>query len=337
MYRERYQEIVNTFAGRSIVVLGDLMMDEYLWGRATRISPESPVMVVEVERDSRVPGGAANVVNNILALGGSVSVIGVVGDDTPGRALIEALRESGANVAGIVTDDSRPTTQKTRVVAHSQQVLRVDREQTDRVDGAVAAKLLSCLHDAIRNADAVLISDYNKGVLTPEVAGEIVSIGRAEAGKLVTANPKPANARMLGGCDVVTLNQSEAESLIGEGAFSEGDGLDEAGRRLIRDLGVRSLVVTRGSRGLSVWSENDRVSHISAHPVEVYDVAGAGDTVISALTLGLAAGAPIEEAAVVANHAAACVVRKVGVATVSPEELLADWWADSENMDAPRS
>jgi len=327
MNRERYQQIVDGFAGRSIVVLGDLMMDEYLWGRATRISPESPVMVVEVDRDSRVPGGAANVVNNILALGGRVQVIGVVGDDTAGEQLVRDLRESGADVCGIVRDSSRPTTQKTRVVAHSQQVLRVDREQTGKVGPEVAEQLLDRLRESIRSANAVLISDYNKGVLTTDVAREAVRLAN-EANCIVTANPKPANARSLWGCNVVSLNQSEAETVAGEGAFAAETGLDEAGRKLLAEIGSRAVVVTRGAKGLSLWRENGQAHHVEAHPVEVYDVAGAGDTVISTLTLGIAGGAAIEEAAVVANHAAACVVRKLGVATVNREELLADWSPD---------
>src|SRR5262245_59175187 len=175
MNGDRYREIVSGFAGRRIAVLGDLMMDEYLWGRATRISPESPVMVVEVERESRVPGGAANVVNNILALGGRVSVIGVVGDDPAGIALKRALSDSGADISGIVTDRTRPTTQKTRVVAHNQQVLRVDREETGEVGSDVSTKLILGIRDAVRLADAILVSDYNKGVLTPEVARQAVS------------------------------------------------------------------------------------------------------------------------------------------------------------------
>jgi rfaE bifunctional protein kinase chain/domain len=324
MLRERYQEIVRGFAGRSIVVLGDLMIDEYLWGNATRISPESPVMVVEVERDSRVPGGAANVVNNLLALGARVSVLGIVGDDEMGLALRTALVDSGADVAGIVTDPNRPTTRKTRVVAHSQQVMRVDREQTHPISDTVADELLDHLNSALRNGEALLVSDYNKGVLTDRLAREAVTMTR-HFDVLLTANPKPPNAKFLAGADVITLNQSEAEALAGSHKFSGKIDLDGAGTELAAALDVKALIVTRGSFGLSLWCRSGESHHIPAHPVEVYDVAGAGDTVISALTAGAAAGAAIHEAAEVANHAAACVVRKLGVATVTPEELLADW------------
>jgi rfaE bifunctional protein kinase chain/domain len=324
MDRERYRQIVDRFAHRRIVVLGDLMMDEYLWGRATRISPESPVMVVEVDRESSVPGGAANVVNNLLALGAKVAVVGVVGEDAAGERLKAALVEHGADVSGIVADSSRPTTRKTRVVAHSQQVLRVDREQARPLDGAVMERLLALLRDKVQATEAVIVSDYDKGVLTPEVARAAIQSART-AGVLLTANPKPDNARFLAGAHLVSLNQSEAEAVARDRRFRGEEGLEEAGAALVRELNVETLVVTRGAKGLSVWHSGNGVQHIPAHPVEVYDVAGAGDTVISALTLGLTAGAPVEEAAVVANHAAACVVRKVGVATVTTEELLADW------------
>jgi D-beta-D-heptose 7-phosphate kinase/D-beta-D-heptose 1-phosphate adenosyltransferase len=323
MNYDRYRQIVRRFADRRVIVLGDLMMDEYLLGNATRISPESPVMVVDVESERCVPGGAANVVNNLLALGAKVAVIGVVGQDAAGEALRADLSARGADVTGIVADASRPTTRKTRVVAHSQQVLRVDREQTHPIAPSVAECLLEHLRREIAEAEILAVSDYNKGVLTPQVARAAVQVAR-QAGRLLTSNPKPANARALAGADLIQLNQGEAQATSGDSRFAGEEGLDAAGTALVRALGVETLVVTRGAKGLSIWHTEGGARHIPAHPVEVYDVAGAGDTVISALTLGLAAGATVEEAAEVANHAAACVVRKVGVATVTPEELLAD-------------
>jgi D-beta-D-heptose 7-phosphate kinase/D-beta-D-heptose 1-phosphate adenosyltransferase len=330
MDRRRYREIVRGFAGRRVIVLGDLMMDEYVWGRATRISPESPVMVVEVERDSSVPGGAANVVNNLLALGAQVAVIGVIGDDAAGNLLKETLAEHGADVTGIVTDPSRPTTRKTRIVAHSQQVLRVDREQVHPVSETIAEQLMRSLRREIGSAEAVAISDYNKGVLTPHVAETAVAITRS-AGRVLTANPKPANVRSLRGAHLIQLNQSEAEltaALMGMGSrdgFQNEATLEQTGAAMANALEIETLVVTRGAKGLTLFRLSEGVCHVPPHPVEVYDAAGAGDTVISAFTLGLAMGAAVEEAAVVANHAAACVVRKVGVATVSPDEIIADW------------
>jgi rfaE bifunctional protein kinase chain/domain len=326
MTKDRFREIVNGFAYKHVIVLGDLMVDEYLWGKATRISPESPVMVVDVERESSVPGGAANVVNNLLALGARVSVIGVVGDDEAGKLLIQALKDEGADVSGIVADPSRPTTRKTRVVAHSQQVLRVDREQTHPIDAQVTEKLVRRLQEEISSAQAVLVSDYNKGVLTPDVARQAVQAARGK-GIFLTANPKPATARSLAGAHILQLNQVESEmaaTILGiEGMSSTSP--DAAGTTLSQRLGVDTLIITRGAKGLMLYPSSGEPHHVPPHPVEVYDAAGAGDTVISTLTLGLVAGASAEEAAVIANHAAACVVRKVGVATVSAEEILADW------------
>jgi D-beta-D-heptose 7-phosphate kinase/D-beta-D-heptose 1-phosphate adenosyltransferase len=312
------------FAGRSIVVVGDLMMDEYLWGRATRISPESPVMVVEVDRESSVPGGAANVVNNLLALGARVAVIGVVGQDAAGEALVADLRTRGADVSGVLTDASRPTTRKTRVVAHSQQVLRVDREQTQFVSEAIARELVSGLRRDVESAEAILVSEYNKGVFTPSLAQAAVQMAR-DRGILLTSNPKPPNVRSLAGAHLVQLNQFEAEAASGDRGFLHEEEERAAGARLIQELNVGTLVVTGGARGLSLWQADGGYRHIPPHLVEVYDSAGAGDTVISATTLALTTGAPMEEALFVAVRAAACVVRKVGVATVTPDELLADW------------
>ncbi len=331
MNRERFQAILRKFAGKRVVVLGDLMTDEYLWGRATRISPESPVMVVEVDRESSVPGGAANVVNNLLALGAAVSVLGVVGDDAAGQSLKQALADEGADIAGIVTDNSRPTTRKTRVVARNQQVVRIDREQTHPIPSMVEHGLIEKAGLALPAADAIVLSDYNKGVMTAPVSQGIVAMAR-KAGIPLAANSKPANVRSLAGAPLVQLNRYEAQDTLSAAYLGRphpkflNDGeWEDAGALLRRDLDVDTLLVTRGEKGLSFWKADGSVSHVPVHPVEVFDEAGAGDTVISALTLGIASGATVEEAGFVANRAAAGVVQKVGVATVTVEELLAAW------------
>jgi len=319
----RHADLVRQFASCSVVVLGDLMMDEYLWGRATRISPESPVMVVEVDRETSVPGGAANVVNNLLSLGARVAVAGVVGEDEAGQALVAALRERGAEVSGIVVDSGRPTTRKTRIVAHHQQVMRVDRERAAAIEPALESRVMSSLRRLLDSADALVVSDYSKGVVTPGVARYAVDAGRA-AGRIVTANPKPRSADSLRGASLVQLNEAETEAATGGVPFASEHDLEARAMDLARRLQVEALVVTRGARGLSLYGAAG-ACRIPARPVEVYDVAGAGDTVISALTLALACGADIREAGDLANHAAACVVRKLGVATVTPQELLDDW------------
>jgi D-beta-D-heptose 7-phosphate kinase/D-beta-D-heptose 1-phosphate adenosyltransferase len=330
MNRNQYQHILRSFAGNRIVVIGDLMTDEYVWGRATRISPESPVMVVEVDRESSVPGGAANVVNNLLALGAAVSVVGVVGDDAAGRELKHALVEEGADISGVLTDSSRPTTRKTRVLARHQQVLRVDREQTHPIPTGVETLLLEKAAEAFRGAGAVVLSDYNKGVMTEGVSRAAVRIARDSQIPLV-ANSKPANVRALAGASVVQLNRYEAQDTLSAvylgrryPRFLQDGEWDEAGALLRQELDVDTLLVTRGEKGLSFW-RTEGVTHVPAHSVEVFDEAGAGDTVISALTLALASGATLEDAGFIANRAAAAVVQKVGVATVTVEELLADW------------
>jgi D-beta-D-heptose 7-phosphate kinase/D-beta-D-heptose 1-phosphate adenosyltransferase len=331
MNRTRFQQILRSFVGKRVVVIGDLMTDEYLWGAATRISPESPVMVVEVERESSVPGGAANVVNNVLALGGLVSVAGVVGDDPAGAALRQALADEGADISAVVADGSRPTTRKTRVVAKHQQVLRIDRELTHPISPATERELLERAVAAMRGASAVVLSDYNKGVMTPGISRAAVAAARDMRLPLI-ANSKPANVRALAGATVVQLNRYEAQETLTAAylgrphpRFLRDEEWEDAGALLRQELDVETLLVTRGEKGLSFWRTDGSVTHVPAHPVEVFDEAGAGDTVISALTLSLAAGAPLEEAGFIANRAAAAVVQKVGVATVSVDELLASW------------
>lgn len=336
MEKGRYEEIVRGFAGRQIVVLGDLMVDHYVIGQVNRISPESPTMIVEVVSEERIPGGAANVVNNLGALGARGVIVGVVGEDENGVWLRAELAARGVDVSGIVVDRSRPTTIKTRILAQNRQLLRVDREQTGAVGAETTRRLQAAFAHACRGADASLVSDYDKGVLTTEMGASVIAVTRASS-LLLAANPKPATAARLRGADVIVLNQAEAEGLSGQ-KFPDSRALERHGAELAERLDVALLVVTQGARGLTLWQryrshrsgvpfdlEADAVRHVPAHPVEVYDVAGAGDTAISALTLGLVSGADIEEAATIANHAAACVVRKVGVAAVSPEELLADW------------
>ena len=319
--RQRFEEIVGGFKAASVLVLGDLMMDEYLCGAVRRISQEGPVMVVEVESDEFKPGGAANVGNNLQALGAHVVIAGVVGDDEGGRLLQSDLAAWNIDVSGVITDPTRPTTRKTRVIAQNQQVIRVDREQTQPVSEAVAQRLIHHISASIKDVDAVLVSDYRKGVLTPEIAKTVIGIA-AQAGKPLITNPKPSSAPWLAGAQVLSLNRSEAEDLgrrrLGVDAYSD----DIFGEALRSELDVDTLVITWGARGLSYWRRNGEYRYVPAHRVEVADVAGAGDTTISAMTLAVLAGATTYESAVIANRAGACVVRKSGVATLTADELL---------------
>ncbi len=319
MAGDRFSRILSSMAGRHALVIGDVMMDEYVWGRVGRISPEAPVIVVDVERESYTPGGAANVVSNVQALGGISSMIGVIGDDEVGRRLAEQLREAGVDTSGLIVDSARPTTRKTRIIAHSQQVVRVDRENRGRLSRSAVRKVVSLVEEALPVADVVVFSDYDKGMTSRRVI-EAVLEGARRHRKRVVVNPKPRNARQFKGASVISVNQAEAEE-IARVSIGDERGLERATGRLRNILKPEALLVTRGPRGMRLIDGSGAVEDIPAHLVEVYDVAGAGDTVVSVLALSLAGGAGIREAAILANCAGAAVVKKVGVATVTREEI----------------
>ena len=319
MEHGRLSRILDSMVGRRALVVGDVMLDEYVWGNVKRISPEAPVMVVEVERDSSNPGGAANVAKNIQALGGCSSIVGVVGDDDAGRALASHLSEIGVDVTGLVTDASRPTTRKTRIIAHSQQVVRVDRESRRKLTRHAVKAIVSRLMDLVAHADIVVFSDYDKGMAGREVAQSVIELARGH-GKRVVVNPKPRNVKQFKSASVVSLNQAEVEAATGI-SIADDRCLHRAAKRLLNAVRPETLLVTRGPLGMSLYGPNGEAETVAAHMVEVYDVAGAGDTVVSVLALALAAGATVSEAAILANCAGSAVVRKVGVATVSRDEI----------------
>lgn len=314
--------ILDRFADLRVLVAGDLMVDEHIWGTTSRVSPEAPVLVVDANGEPEVlPGGAANVANNIRALGGSAAVVGVVGDDSYGKELERKLAEVGVDTSGLVVDTSRMTTRKTRIwVSHRQQVVRVDRESRCPVGEPVLKEVIGRIREKLEECDVLILSDYNKGILTPEMVSKAVSLAR-EMGKICTANPKPVNILGYKGANLVALNQSEAEAVAGQ-KFDGEDTVKSAGRCMLDDLCLDCLVVTRGAVGLTVF-DSELSTTIPAVPIEVYDVAGAGDTVISAISLALAAGANPVEAAKIGNLAGGAAVRKVGVAAVTCKEILA--------------
>lgn len=317
---DNLSHIIERFGKIKVLVAGDLMVDEHVWGTTSRVSPEAPVLVVDAEGESEVlPGGAANVANNIRALGGSATVVGVIGADYYGEELWRRLSDAGVDTSGLIVDPLRLTTRKTRIwVSHRQQVVRVDRETRARVDEATIEQVIGKIREKLEDYDVLVLSDYNKGVLTPPIAARVVSLAR-EMGKICTANPKPVNIRGFQGAKLVALNQSEAEAVAGL-KFGDEDKLKTAGRSMLSDLRLDCLVVTRGSVGLTIFG-SDFVSTVPAVPIEVYDVAGAGDTVISAISLALAAGASPVDAARIGNLAGGAAVRKVGVAAVTREEI----------------
>lgn len=318
----RCREALKNFAGKRVLVIGDLMLDEHIWGTVGRISPEAPVMVVEV--DSSVPdfrpGGAANVANNIRALGAEVSVVGVIGDDEGGRILLDCLEDKGVDTSCVLVDSSRPTTRKTRIWAsHRHQVVRVDREAKHKIPTTLTRQIISAIADRAAMADAVLLSDYAKGVITRETAQAAVRISN-ELSKPSVSNSKPCNLYCFAGIGTVTLNQSEASVASGIDILSSSD-VERAGRKLFTTVRCQGLVITRGAHGLTVFDGSGDVYHVPAIESEVYDVAGAGDTVVSALTLAIASGLGLAEAGVIANCSGGAVVRKVGVATTNLEEI----------------
>ena len=310
---------VPKLAGRRVLVVGDVMADHYIWGRVERISPEAPIPVVQVSREDVKLGGAANVACNIAALGGRAVLAGVVGADAMAGTLKGILTGKSIDASGLIADPGRPTIEKTRVIAHSQQVVRVDRESPDPLDGAVQEALLkSCLRQ-VEECDAVLFSDYAKGTLGTALAAALTRRAR-ELGKVVAADPKPANMDWFSGVGIVTPNLAEASSASGI-RIKDDASAQEAARILLQRLGSDAVLVTRGEQGMTLLRSKGGVTHIPTRAREVFDVTGAGDTVIATLTLALAAGMPVDEACFLANAAAGIVVAEVGVAVVSPAQL----------------
>ena len=312
-------EAVRKFRGKRILVIGDLMLDRFVWGSVSRISPEAPVPVVEVRKETTCLGGAANVAANIRALGGIPIPVGIIGDDFEGRLLRHEFRILGSPVAGLVADRSRATSVKTRIIAHHQQVCRTDREDRTPTSPAVHRRVVSRFRKMLQSCAAVVVSDYAKGLISPLLLKEILPMARA-SGKIVCVDPKLKDLGLYRPATVITPNTLEAERASGVTISNRRD-LLRAGRKILRSLRVDYLLITRGEEGMALFQGASGVTHIPTVAREVFDVTGAGDTVISTLTLGLVAGLPILQAAVLANIAAGIVVGKLGTATVTPGEL----------------
>jgi len=321
-------------------VLGDLMLDRYLWGTASRLSPEAPVPVVDLVEQSECLGGAGNVAANISTLGGEVEAFGVIGNDEAGRALQKCL--SAANIAakGIIADSKRVTTVKTRIIARHQQVVRVDHERRESLRAETQGKLLRSLFSALKKLDALLLSDYDKGLITDDFADRVLSAAH-QLNVPVFVKPKTSRLYAYRGARVIVCNAKEAGFYVTRSVADEKS-VEEAGRALLAHFGCGAVVITRGEKGMSVFEESSpRHLHIRATGFEVtyarvgqpgiergatgrqvFDVTGAGDTVLSVLALAVAAGAPLVDAAMLANTAAGVVVGKLGTASASPKELV---------------
>ena len=326
MNTQRLQKILNQFPKRRILVTGDVMLDRFLWGKVSRISPEAPVPVVDVTSESVFPGGAANVARNLRALGAGVSVLGVLGDDSAGEQLRDSLDQQGVDTEGLIVDPNRPTTLKTRIVAHNQQVVRFDREKRDALTPTIEGKMLQVFGSHLENVAAVIFEDYAKGVLSQKLLNVMQRLARKER-KLTAADPNSRRLLRYAGLTAVTPNRSEAFAAAGMPSVEPADEVlrDEAlmrvGQTLLRVWQPRNLLITLGEQGMCLFRPGKKPHHIPTVAQEVFDVSGAGDTVIATLVLALAAGANPIEAAEISNHAAGVVVGKIGTATCSPDEL----------------
>jgi len=306
----------------AILVIGDLMVDHYIWGAATRLSPEAPVPIVNVKRESTTLGGAGNVVQNLVSLGAKVMVAGVIGADAFGRQLSEILENEGVKTGAVVTDNARSTTVKTRVLAGSHQLVRVDREVTDPLSKEIEERLFSTLKLDIDKADIVVLSDYNKGLFSPEVTQRLIQLA-AERGKKVLVDPKGLNYEKYKGAYLIKPNRKELAEAAKVEKISSISELRDAAKTIFEQTATTYLVVTLSEEGMAIVTERGS-KLLPVKATEVFDVTGAGDTVIAAIAYFVASGFSMEEACELANHAAAIVIRHIGSATITIDAILKD-------------
>jgi len=322
--RQALQQYIQRFPQARVLVLGDLILDHYVWGKVSRISPEAPVPVVHVQSETRQLGGAANVYNNILALGGKADLCGVVGADEEGRRLLKAVTarraaRGNAGTGGIVVDPDRPTTCKTRVVAHHQQVVRFDVERTREINTPIQRRLIRHVEARLRDIACLVVSDYAKGVVTAPLMAELTRLAALRRIPIIV-DPKVEHFSYYKGVTVITPNHLEAGQAAGVQA-EDDRAVTEAGEIIRQRLGCHSVLITRGEKGMSLFEPDGAAWHIPTMARQVFDVTGAGDTVIGTLALALASGAPLRDGAMLANQAAGIVVGMVGTATVTAAQL----------------
>ena len=314
------RQYLQRFPQASLLVIGDLILDHYVMGRVSRISPEAPVPVVHVESETLRLGGAANVFNNILALGGKADLCGVIGADESGRLLLKELGKSRSGRGGVIIDHDRPTTRKSRVIAHNQQIVRYDMEGRQELKGTLQKRLLRYVESRIRELSCVVVSDYAKGVVSAALMAELTRMAALRKIPIIV-DPKVEHFSYYKGVTVMTPNHLEATQAAGLHG-DDDQTINQAGALIRQRLGCQSVLITRGEKGMSLYEGEGTSWHLPTQARQVYDVTGAGDTVIGTLALALATGASMREAATLANHAAGIVVGMVGTATVSPKQLL---------------
>jgi D-beta-D-heptose 7-phosphate kinase/D-beta-D-heptose 1-phosphate adenosyltransferase len=313
-------KLISLLKKQTVLVVGDTMVDKFIWGKVVRISPEAPVPVVEVTKETEVLGGAANVANNITALGGKAFIVSAIGEDIAGKTLIEMLSEKNINYDYLVYSSHRPTIIKTRIIAASQQVVRVDKEVKGVFERSSELKIIKNLEESIPKANAVIISDYGKGVVSPAVLKKTIAL--AKKYKIpVTVDPKIDHFKKYKKITTMTPNEKEAIEGMGLKNIKTDEDIAILGKKILKTLGSNSVLITRGEKGMTLIEPNNKITNIPTRAKEVYDVTGAGDTVISTMTLALAAKADLLSAAEIANFAAGIVVGKLGTATTNPQEL----------------
>ena len=316
--KQKLMQILEQFRNKKILVIGDIMLDKYIWGEVSRISPEAPVQVVNVVKETYEPGGASNVANNIASLNGNAFMAGIVGNDEAKNILLNELKKKKINTDGIFIDNDKPTIQKIRIMGRGQQLLRVDYEKKEHVHKDIESFIVEFLKKIMKDADVVVISDYAKGVITKNICDCIIKICR-ENGKAIIVDPKPKHKDFYSNVALITPNNAEASEMAGIEDGSD-ESFSEIGSNLLKQLNT-NVLVTRGEKGMSLFEKDGSITHIPAKTREVYSIIGAGDTVVSTLALALASGAELKEAAVLANIAAGIKVGKIGTASVTIDEI----------------
>lgn len=303
--------VLNKFKGKNIIIIGDIMLDKYIFGTVERISPEAPVQIVEVEKEKYLPGGAANVANNISSLEGNAFMVGVIGKDNEANILISELKKRNINTEGILTDKNKPTTQKVRIMGQRQQLLRIDYEKREYLQKEIEENIINFIREKINYVNAIIISDYAKGVITESLIKEIKDVAK---NKLIIVDPKPKHMNFYKNVNLITPNIKEAREMTNK------ENVEGIGKQLVEELNA-PILITKGEMGMSLFEKNGNITNIPTKAKEVYDVSGAGDTVVATLTLALTAGATLKEAAILANHAAGVKVGKLGTSTVTIGEI----------------
>ena len=316
--KQKLLQILEKFKGKKVLVIGDIMIDKYIWGDVLRISPEAPVQVVNVVKETYEPGGASNVANNITSLNGNAFMVGISGSDDVKNILLQELKKRNINTDGIFTDKDKPTIQKIRIMGRGQQLLRVDYEKREHIHKDIENLIIEFLKKNVKDVDVVVVSDYAKGVITQEICNKLIQLAK-ENNKPLIVDPKPKHKDLYSNVTLITPNNTEAGEMMGI-----GDGTDEAvteiGSKLLKHLNT-NVLITRGEKGMSLFEKDGSITNIPTKAKEVYSIIGAGDIVVSTLALALASGANLKEAATLANIAAGIKVGKIGTASVSIEEI----------------